>query len=52
MNETRKYQLYKIKQNDLMRGKHKKTLKYLNYVEHLLILASKVNGCILISVFA
>ena len=29
-----------------------KTYKYLNYVEHLLILASIITGCISISVFA
>ena len=31
---------------------YKKTCKYLNYVEHLLILASAVTGCISISAFA
>ena len=35
-----------------MSGKHKKTCKYLNYVEHLLILASTVTVCISISEFA
>ena len=35
-----------------MSQKYKKTCKYLNYVEHLLILASTVTGCISISVFA
>ena len=29
-----------------------KTCKYLNYVEHLLNLASTVTSCVLISVFA
>ena len=31
--------------------KNKKTRKYLNYVEHLLILASTVTGCVSISAF-
>ena len=31
---------------------YKKTCKYLNYVEHLLILASAVTGCVSISAFA
>ena len=35
-----------------MSEKYKKTCKYLNYVEHLLILVSTVNGCISISAFA
>ena len=30
----------------------KKTCKYLNYVEHLLILASTVTGCVTITSFA
>ena len=35
-----------------MSKKYKKTSKYLNYVEHLLILDSTVTGCISISAFA
>ena len=35
-----------------MSEKYKKTCKYLNYVEHWLILASTVTGCISISAFA
>ena len=34
-----------------MSKKHKKICKALNYVEHLLILASAVTECVLISVF-
>ena len=37
INETRKYILEKINHNDLLSEKNKKTCKYLNYVEHLLI---------------
>ena len=32
------------KHNDLISENHKKTCKYLNYVEHLLILASTITG--------
>ena len=32
-----------------MKEKLKKTCKYLNYVEHVLILASEVTGCVPIS---
>ena len=35
-----------------MREKYIKTCKYLNYVEHLLILVSAVTGCASISAFA
>ena len=35
-----------------MSKKHKKTSKYLNYVENLLILASTIIGCVSISAFA
>ena len=34
-----------------MSEKYKKTFKYLNHVEHLLILVSAVPGCLLISTF-
>ena len=34
-----------------MGEKCKKTCKYLNYAEHLLILASKITGCVSISAF-
>ena len=35
-----------------MSEKYKRTCKYLNYVENLLILVSTVTGCVSISVFA
>ena len=35
-----------------MSEKYKNTCQYLNYVEHLLILASTVTSCVSISVFA
>ena len=35
-----------------MSEKYKKTCKYLNYVEHLLILVSTVTGCVSNSAFA
>ena len=35
-----------------MSGKYKKTCKYLNYVEHLLILASTITSCVSIFAFA
>ena len=52
INETRNYFLEKIKQNELMSKNHEKVCKTLNYVEHFLILASAITGCILNSAFA
>ena len=52
IDETRNYFLEEIKQNKLISRKNKKFCATLNYIEHFLILASRVTGCILISVFA
>ena len=52
IDETRNYLLEEIKHNDLMSEKYKKTCKYLNYVENLLILVSTVTGFVSISAFA
>ena len=52
IDETRNYLLEKIKHNDLMSEKYKKTCHYLNYVEHLLILVSRVADCVSVSAFA
>ena len=51
-DETRSYLLDEIKHNDLMSEKYKKTYNYLNYVEHLLIVASTVTSCVSISALA
>ena len=52
INETRNYFLKEIEQNELMSRKHKKVCTTLNYIEHFLILASEITGCISISTFA
>ena len=41
----------KIKLNDFISEKHKKTCKYLDHVKNLLILASTFNGCNSVSAF-
>ena len=41
-----------INQKELMRKKHKKVYRVLNYIEHLLILICTVTGCVSISAFA
>ena len=50
--EKRNYFLEAIKQYELMSKKHKKVCRALNYIEHFLISASEVTGCISISTFA
>ena len=51
-DETRNFLLDEIKHNDLMSEKYKKTCKYLNYVENVLILFSEITGYVSISAFA
>ena len=51
IDETRNYFLQEIEQNKLMSKKHKKVCTTLNYIEHVLILASAITGCIAISAF-
>ena len=51
IDETRNYLLDEIKHNDLISEKCRKICKYLNYVEHLVILVSTVTGCVAISAF-
>ena len=46
IDEIRNYSLDQINHNNLMCEKCKKTYKYLNYVENLLILVSTVTGCV------
>ena len=43
------YLIEEIKQNVLMRRKHQNVCTTLNHIEHDLILASTITGCILIS---
>ena len=50
--EKRSYLLDEIKHKDLMGKEYKKTCKYIDYVENLLILASAVAGCVSINAFA
>ena len=52
IDEKRSYLLNGIEHNDLMNKKYKNTCKYLNYVEHLFILALKITACVSISAFA
>ena len=49
--ETTNYLLDEIKNNDLKSEKYERLCKNLNYVEHVLILASAITGCVWISAF-
>ena len=51
-DKTRNYFLDEMRHKDLMSEKYKKTRKYWNYVENLLILSSTITGCVSISAFA
>ena len=52
IDETRNYFPEEIDQNELMNRKHKNYCTTLKYIEHVLILASTITGCISISAFA
>ena len=52
IHETRSYFIEGINQNVLISKKHKKVCRTLNYIEHFLILASTITGCVSISAFA
>ena len=51
IDRTRNYFVVEIQQNELMSNWHKKDCTTLNYIEHFLILAYAVTGCILLSAF-
>ena len=46
IDETKNYSLEERRQNKLISKRHKKVCATLNYVEHFLILASTIAGCI------
>ena len=52
IDETRNYLIEETNQNELMSKKHKKVYTTVNYIEHFLILGSKITGCVSISAFA
>ena len=52
VDEIRNYIVEDVERNELTSKKHKKVCGVLNYIEHFLILASTVTGCISISDFA
>ena len=51
LNKTKNYFVEDIEQNELISTKHKNVCMTLVYIEHFLILASVVTGCISISAF-
>ena len=46
IGDTRSYFLEQIQQNELMSRKHEKVFTILNYIVHVLTLASTITGCI------
>ena len=51
IDKTRNNFIEEIDQNEMMSKKHRRVCTALNYIEHLLILASVVTGCVSISAF-
>ena len=51
IDQTRKYFLNEIKQNELMSRMHKKVCTTLNYIKHVFIVASTITGFIPTYVF-
>ena len=52
INEARNCFFEEIEQTELMRKKHRNVCATLNYLGHVLILASTITGCISISAFS
>ena len=52
IEKARNFMIKEINQDDLMSKKHKKLCTTLNYIEHLLTLASASTGCVSMSAFA
>ena len=52
VNEIKNYLTEEINQNKLMRKKHKKFCRALNYIDHSLIVVSTITGYVSLSAFA
>ena len=46
IEETRNYSIKEIDLNELMNKKHKNVCTTIKYIQHFLILASVVTGCV------
>ena len=49
IDKTKNYFLLEIKENELIRKKHRKVRQVLNYTDHLLVVISTITGCVSIS---
>ena len=52
IDKAKHYLIGEINRNELMSKKHKNVCTALNYIEHFLIVASTVTGCVFISAFS
>ena len=52
VDEIRNSLIEEVNRNELMSKKHKKVCRDLNYVNHLLVAISTINGCVFTSAFA
>ena len=52
IKEIKNYFIKETNQNELMKNKHKKVYRILTYIDHFLISASSITGCVSVSAFA
>ena len=52
IKEIKNYFIKETNQNELMKKKHKKVYRILTYIDHFLVSASSITGCVSVSAFA
>ena len=52
IKEIKNYFIKETNQNELMSKKHKKVYRNLTYIDHFLVSASSITGCVSVSAFA
>ena len=52
IKEIKNYFIKETNQNELMKNKHKKVYRILTYIDHFLVSASSITGCVSVSAFA
>ena len=52
IKEIKNYFIKETNQNELMKNKHKKVYRILTYIDHFLVSASSITGCVSVSALA
>ena len=52
IKEIKNYFIKETNQNELMKKKHKKVYRILTYIDHFLVSASSITGCVSVSALA